>query len=177
MAGQTAIGTQANGAALVQRAAAVPRIGLRPHPALPWLVLPDGVPAQVLDDTALVKVPNVRPWFRGVVSQRGNLLPVFDLAEWGGRGKTINDGRRPPIMVMVGTGAEVFALMSTDLPSLVRAEHIESPSDDTQDLGPLADYLGIPWRIAPGTTDTGYAYPFDLRRWLHDIAPRITGTG
>ncbi len=63
---------------------AAPKIAFRAHPALPWLVLPDGLPMQVVIDAVPVRVPNTQPWFLGVVSQRGVLLPVFDLAAWAG---------------------------------------------------------------------------------------------
>lgn len=156
-------------------ATAVSRIGLRPHLALPWLVLPDGVPAQVLSEISLVKVPNTRPWLRGVVSQRGNLLPVFDLAEWAGHGHTTGESNRSPSVVAIGVGADAFALLSHRAPGLVRVEPGEATlAEGDHGHGPLSGYLGRALRVASGVTDAGHAYPFDARRWLGDIAQHIS---
>lgn len=161
--------------AVASDATAVPRIGMRPHPALPWLLLSDGLPAQVLSETSLVKVPNTRPWLRGVVSQRGNLLPVFDLAEWAGHGRTTTEDNRSPIVVAIGVGADAFALLSHRAPGLVRITQGDAAAiESDHDHGPLSDYLGRALRVASGVTDTGHAYPFDARRWLGDIAQHIS---
>jgi len=154
----------------------LPLIGVRPHPALPWLLLPDGVPAQVLADAVPVKVPNAQAWFRGVVSQRGNLLPVFDLGEWAGHGRTLGEGRTGPTVVAVGIGAEAFALLSHRQPGLLFVGR-EAVGNSAHREGPLADYLGHARPIAAGAAEGEHAHAFDARRWLGDIAHHITRAG
>jgi chemotaxis signal transduction protein len=160
---------------LASSASDAPRIGLRPHPALPWLLLPNGVPAQVLTEAAQVKVPNTRKWFRGVVSQRGNLLPVFDIGEWAGHGPTVGDDRQGPVVVVIGIGTDAFALLSHLSPGLVRVGRLDASPAGGTTHGALTDYLGQAWAVAPGGADTRHAYDFDARRWLGDVAQHLTG--
>lgn len=177
MAHDHAMAAAADAHALAARAPAdAPLIGLRPHPALPWLLLPDGVPAQVLADAALVKVPNTQDWFRGVVSQRGNLLPVFDLGEWAGHSRAVGEGRAAPTVVAIGIGAEAFALLSHRQPGLLRVGQAAA-ADHAPVHGRLADYLGPARPIAAGASAGEHAHAFDARRWLGDIAHHITRAG
>lgn len=161
--------------AVADSATATPRIGLRPHPTLPWLLLPDGISAQVLGEAALVKLPNTREWFRGVVSQRGNLLPVFDLGDWAGVGRSTGEGRKAPVIIAIGIGADAFALLSQREPAVLRIQQeVDRPDADSIAPEPMKDYLGQATRIAPGSADGAYAHEFDVRRWLGDIAHHIT---
>jgi chemotaxis signal transduction protein len=160
---------------LASSASDAPRIGLRPHPALPWLLLPPGVPAQVLADAMLVRVPNTRKWFRGVVSQRGNLLPVFDLGEWVGQGLTVGDDRQEPLVVMISIGTDTFALLSHATPSLVRVAPLDVAATEPSSYGPISGYLGQTWEVASGGADSRHAYDFDARLWLSDVARQLTG--
>ena len=156
-----------------------PRIGLRPHAALPWLLLPDGIPAQILGEASVVKVPNTRDWFRGVVSQRANLLPVFDLGHWSGIGRTSGTGREAPLVVAVGIGAEAFGLLSQQSPGLVRPLGDAVAGDPAMLPERLRDYLPQACMIAEAGRDNAVptqACEFDVRRWIGDIAHDITGT-
>ena len=161
-------------------AQAVPlRIGLRPHAALPWLLLPDGIPAQILGDASVVKVPNTRDWFRGVVSQRGNLLPVFDLGHWAGLGHTQGTAQATPLVIAVGIGAEAFGLLSQQSPGLVRQAEDAIDGDPVALPERLLGYLPQARMIAETGRDNAAparACEFDVRRWISDIAHDITGT-
>ncbi len=145
--------------------AAAPRIVYRPHPSLPWLLAPEGVALQVLMDSTPVRVPNTRPWFRGVVSQRGILLPVFDPALWSGRER--DAGSRVQI-VAVALGAQACALVCDGPPTLT-VIGAELPSADAE--GPLSPWLGRTFASALGSVRE-----FDIRRWLADAAQHIAGT-
>ncbi|TXH76254.1 MAG: hypothetical protein E6Q88_02760 [Lysobacteraceae bacterium] len=143
-----------------------PRIGLRVHSALPWLILPDGVPVQLLIDASTVRVPNTRSWFNGVVSQRGNLLPVFDLAHWVGFAPT---DRKQSMLVAVGQGAHACALLCTNAPALLTVadtEHIDTSSE----VGALAPFLMEHFAAASGA-----ARMFDIQRWLAAAARQVVG--
>jgi hypothetical protein len=144
-------------------APAPPRIALQPHPLLPWLMLPEGVPSQVLMDARPVAVPNTRPWFHGMVSQRGNVLPVFDIGQWAGREQLDPSQAR---IVAVGIDAHACALVCHGLPTLLTVQR-GTPCGD--DWGLLAPYLGD-----MHTSAAGAAYHFDLMRWLADAAQRVT---
>jgi hypothetical protein len=139
------------------------RIALQPHPLLPWLMLPEGVPSQVLMEARPVAVPNTRAWFRGMVSQRGNVLPVFDIGQWAGLEQLDPSQAR---IVAVGIDAHACALVCHGLPTLVTV-HGATPCSD--DWGLLAPYLGD-----MHTSAAGAAYHFDLMRWLADAAQRVT---
>jgi chemotaxis signal transduction protein len=145
---------------------APPRIAFRPHPAIPWLVLPQSIPLQVLIDASAVDVPNTCAWFRGVVSQRGNLIPVFDLAEWA----ELTPDNSPNVQIVaIGLGARACALRCSESPTLLNVtEHaVEAPID-----GPLAPYLSQPY-----TSALGKAYEFDIQRWLTHAATQVAAVG
>ena len=141
-----------------------PRIAFRPHRQLPWLLLPEGMPLQVLIEAAPVRVPNTRPWFQGVVSQRGNLLPVFDLAGWAGLSDE-TDARRQ--VVAIGLGAQACAMLCATTPTLmaIGAEDA-TPTED----GALSPFLGRSYISA-----LGRAREFDIQRWLTTAARQISG--
>jgi chemotaxis signal transduction protein len=142
-----------------------PRIALRPHLALPWLVLPEGLPLQMLMDALPVRVPNTRPWFHGVLSQRGNLLPVFDLGHWAGLAPI---DRRQAQLVAVGQGAQACALLCATAPNLVTTN---GDSWELPDAGTLTPYLGK-------ATASGYGpvYEFDAYRWLTDASQHVSSS-
>jgi CheW-like domain len=143
---------------------AAPRIAFRPHRQLPWLLLPEGVPLQVLIEAAPVRVPNTRPWFQGVVSQRGNLLPVFDLAAWAGLPQELDTRRQ---VIAIGLGAQACAMLCAAAPTLLAIGAEDSAS--TED-GSLSPFLGLGY-----TSALGKAREFDIQRWLATAARQISG--
>lgn len=157
-----------NAAAEPQQTAelATARIAVQPHPSLPWLLVPDGVPVQVLIDTAPVRVPNTQPWFRGVVSQRGNLMPVFDLGFWAGY-PPVEGGRMH--IVAVGVGARAFAVVCAVPPALVSPE---ACAEQAVDAGLLTPFLGAGYASAVGT-----AHAFEMERWLAAAAMQVSAAG
>jgi hypothetical protein len=143
-----------------------PRIALRPHLELPWLVLPEGISLQMLMDVVPVRVPNTRSWFHGVLSQRGILLPVFDLGHWAGL--TPLD-RRQAYVVAVGQGAHACALLCAAAPGLIA---IHGDSSERHDTGLVAPYLG-----ATGMASRyGPVYEFDAYRWLANATQHVSGS-
>jgi CheW-like domain len=155
--------------AIAQSAAALraaPRIGFRAHPALPWLVLPEGLPMQVLMDAAPVRVPNTHPWFLGVVSQRGVLLPVFDLAAWAG---LTHEAATRTQIVSIGNSADACAMRCSGMPTLLTLAPVASPAAGD---GPLDAYLADGFDTASGS-----ARRFDIARWLAIEAPKIEAGG
>jgi hypothetical protein len=145
-------------------AEAASRIVYRPHPQLPWLLAPEGVALQVLMDTVPVRVPNTQPWFRGVVSQRGILLPVFDPAGWAGWER--DAGSRSQI-VALALGAQSCALVCDDPPTLTVTHREIGPGAAE---GPLSPWLGRGFASALGSVRE-----FDIRRWLAAVAQHIAG--
>lgn len=155
-----------------------PRIAFRPHRTLPWLILPQGLAMQVLIDAHAVQVPNTRPWFRGVVSQRGNLIPVFDLAEWAGLTPERTD-RDQIASVNLGTHASACALVCSESPMLTHA----SPAAATaasEDAPTISE--AIPEALAPYVSRIydsaqGRAREFDILRWIAYAATQVPATG
>jgi hypothetical protein len=150
----------------IDSAHAAPRIAVQPHPSLPWLLMPDGVPVQVLIDTAPVRVPNTQPWFCGVVSQRGNLMPVFDVGFWAGY-PPVRGGRMHLVAVGVGVGA--FAVVCAVAPALVLPE---ARADRAVDAGLLTPFLGAGYASAVGT-----AHAFEMELWLAAASMQVPAAG
>ena len=153
----------ASGEALVDRR---PRIALRPHLALPWLILPGGLPLQLLMDVVPVRVPNTRPWFHGVLSQRGNLMPVFDLGHWAALAPV---DRRQAHLVAIGQGARACALLCVATPNLVNTT---GETSEISDAGALAPLLGKAYN-----SNQGPVHEFDADRWLAHATQQVAGTG
>lgn len=148
-------------AAAAAPAAALPatassRIAFRPHADLPWLLLPEGLRMEVLMDAAVVRVPNTRAWFHGVISLRGVLLPLFDLGTWAGLRE---DRLASPQIVSIGSGPQACALRSDGMPMLLQVS--ADPAPDMRPGGAIAAYLDDGHDSAVGT-----AFPFDVVRWL-----------
>lgn len=142
----------------------VPRIAFRAHQALPWLLLPHGIPAQLLMDATPVRVPNTRPWFQGMVSQRGNLLPVFDLGHWAGLPE--QTGVRPYV-VAIGIGAQSCAMHCIVPPTLLLLG--QQTRSDIADDGTLSPYLHLSF-----DSPSGMAREFDIQRWLAVAAQQFS---
>lgn len=145
------------------QSAVAPRIAFQAHPQLPWLLLPEGVPMQVLIDALPVRVPNTRDWFKGVVSQRGNLLPVFDLAGWAG----LSAADAKPQIVSAGVGASACAIVCAATPTLLYAGREATPATTVAALEPFLGRAHV--------STQGIAREFDLQRWLAAAAQDITG--
>ncbi len=144
-----------------------PRIALRPHDALPWLLLPQGVSLEILIDASAARVPNTNAWFHGVVSQRGNLLPIFDLSMWANL-QAADD--RPRQIIVVDLGPRLFGVLSHTIPALL---HIEGKgSRRAEYIGPLSPYLSL--AQSAGDED---AYEFDAPAWLSRVSQEISRTG
>ncbi len=143
------------------------RIALRPHDALPWLLLPQGVALEILIDASAVRVPNTHDWFHGVVSQRGNLLPIFDLAAWAGLRV---DPDRPRQVMVVGLPSRMFGLMSDATPTLLQIKGTG---------GKRAGYTGAlsPYLSFLHADDREEAYEFDASTWLAHVSQQISRTG
>lgn len=155
-------------AAAASAAAAPPtlRIALRPHDALPWLLMPQGVALEVLIDASAVRVPNTNDWFHGVVSQRGNLLPIFDLATWAGLHV---EPDRPRQVIVVGLPSRMFGLMSDATPALVQLQGMD---------GKQAGYTGAlsPYLTFVHADGREEAYEFDASTWLAHVSQQISRT-
>jgi twitching motility protein PilI len=140
------------------------RIGFRIHPALPWLVLPTSVPAQLAVEPELAPVPNVKPWLVGVLNLRGNLVPVFDVARWQG---VPAPAQVDALQVLVVTpGPQAMAVLVSESPALLAVRTSGStPADD-----PLA-------AIAPHrySAAEGIVYEFDPHAWLRGAGRHLPG--
>jgi hypothetical protein len=149
--------------------AAAPRIAFRAHPRLPWMLVPDGIPMQVLIDVVPVRVPNTRTWFRGVVSQRGNLLPVFDLGGWAGLAPI--DAKT--LIVAVGVGATACAVVCAATPTLLvpgaPLREDDADANAMTSIAAFAPYLGPACASVEGSVRE-----FDFQRWLATAAQDIS---
>lgn len=171
---------------LAQAATDVARIAFRPHRSLPWLVLPQGLAMQVLIEAHAVQVPNTRSWFRGVVSQRGNLIPVFDLAEWAGLTPERTE-REQIASVNLGAQASACALVCSESPTLTRASSAADVASGRgastmPETNAAANVADIPDALAPYVSrvldcDLGQAHEFDILRWIANAAAQVPATG
>lgn len=138
------------------------RIAFRIAPLLPLLVLPAAVVSQVVVDQRLAPVPNVKPWFKGVLNQRGNMCPVFDVAAWMGHPQADASAR----VLMISPGPMVIAILCIGLPEIVELQRSTEISTDH----PMASIC-----MDAFATDKGEVYQFDPLHWLRRVGPSVTG--
>lgn len=129
------------------------------HPALPWLALPDGQRAQMILDARVARIPNTQCWFRGMLSVRGNLLPVFDLAAWAGLQSEADS------VLTVEDGPHALALLSLGAPRVLRAHAVRTPPAVAT---PLTTHLGAAFQA-----DELLLRSFDPFAWLRASARSI----
>lgn len=70
------------------------------------LLLPQDRVSELIENVSICRLPNTSPWFQGITSVRGNMVPVFDLHQQLGMPAT--DTERKMIMVDSGETAAMF---------------------------------------------------------------------
>ncbi|NIR32768.1 MAG: chemotaxis protein CheW [Gammaproteobacteria bacterium] len=91
--------------------------------------------SEVLEQPDIYPVPNTPGWLRGLVNLRGNLVPVFDLAELLGLEREEDTASVKPMLLVVGKGEEALGLIIEGFP---RAIDLSRPLAETP---PLPDRL------------------------------------
>jgi CheW-like domain len=142
------------------------RIGFRVHAELPWLLLPTGVPSQIALDPVLAPVPNVKPWLRGVLNLRGNLVPVFDIAAACGLGLT--DLKSATILVLQ-PGENPIGMVCIEPPRIALGRNAPAQPLPTA-MQPLTDFL-----VHPTELDYGFGYEFRFREWTARFGRLLPG--
>jgi len=120
------------------------------------LLIARGATGEILDDASIFSVPNTAGWLLGMVNQRGNLVPVFDL---GALVDVPADAARR--LLVVGAGADAVAFPVERLPGAVRIGE------------PLDPRPPVP---APFEAHTRASYLVDNQLWLEiDLDGLLTG--
>jgi len=81
------------------------------------LLTQPGVSGEVVVSPTIYRVPLAPPWLVGVVNQRGNIVPVFELATWLGQREPERDGA--PIVLVLGKGEAAAGLCVDGLPKAI----------------------------------------------------------
>lgn len=143
-------------------------VGLRLAPGMPWLVAPTGAVCKYINHPMLAALPNVQPWFVGVYSEEGVLVPVFDLIGWStaaSKGSAAGGG-----MTLISDGALHLGLICPE-PPVVLSVMLDQAGPELPEGVPesLADFLGMEGLH----TDLGAAFSFDPFAWLKQIANSV----
>jgi CheW-like domain len=138
------------------------RIGLRLHAAMPWLVLPGGLAAQLALDGRLAPLPNVKAWLLGVMNLRGNLVPVFDVGLAMGYAAL---PRGAPVLV-IAPGPTAMAVACCEPPQLLEVGPAQAAAADD----PMSA-----WTACCLPSALGRVYEFDPRAWLRRIGAQVPG--
>lgn len=86
-------------------------------------LIPLDVYCEVLDKVQINPLPIVRPWFRGLLNLRGNLVPIFDLKIFLQESQTDNKKRR---LFVIGRGDKAVALWIDNNPELLEFHNAKS---------------------------------------------------
>jgi twitching motility protein PilI len=71
---------------------------------------------EVLDKFQINRLPNVQPWFHGLINLRGNLVPAFDLRRV--LGEVVGDNKKRRLFV-IGRGDKAVALWIDNFPEIL----------------------------------------------------------
>jgi chemotaxis signal transduction protein len=142
------------------------RVAWRVHPALPWLVARQGTPTQLVIDAPSTPVPNTRPWFCGVLSLGGTLVPVFDLALWLGHPAT--PMRRSRVLVLDPVEAPA-ALLCAEEPHVLQVKPRAAAGEIDARLQPFvtASYI----------SGENEALEFDHAKWFTTVGAQLSLAG
>lgn len=81
------------------------------------LLLPEGVVGEVFDELPMCRLPNTSNWLHGMASQRGNVVPVFDLAKVFGLEEAENQKERK--YFLIGQREKTVGILIDEMPSRV----------------------------------------------------------
>lgn len=98
-------------------------------------LVPIDVFCEMLDKYQVNRLPNVPPWFNGLINLRGNLVPVFDIRQ------ILNDIEQLPSvkkrrLFVIGRGEKAIALWIDSYPEILDITSMQ-PSDESMDLPPI----------------------------------------
>ena len=79
------------------------------------LLLPDDRISELVENATVCRLPNTAAWFNGVISLRGNMIPVFDLHEL----FAINHGSLKRRLIAIGESETAVAFWVDDFPKLI----------------------------------------------------------
>lgn len=150
-------------------------IGLRPaameqpvrfgfHVGQLRLLIKPGTRSEVTMQADICALPNVPPWFLGVINLRGNMIPVFDVHQL----LHIDDSRRQRRNVLLlDQGSETVAIPIDNLPQSVALDH------ELRDMPPLPEILE-PHIPAAYVKDDTIWLDFDHQSFFTQLGRQVT---
>ena len=89
------------------------------------VLLPGDVVSEVVKGSTIYPIPKTASWVKGLLNLRGNLVPVFDLAE---HFDTHGQARESPQIIVVGKAEQAIALIAEGIPRLASTSQAISHS-------------------------------------------------
>lgn len=108
------------------------------------------VVSEIFDTLPQCELPNTPEWVHAMANQRGNIIPIFDLALLLGMPKTVT---KRPYYLVIGQGEDAFGVLLDQLPKKVSL----SPDERLDNRPPL------PAMLEPFV---GQSYEQDGQIWL-----------
>ena len=96
------------------------------------LLITPGTRSEVTMQPHICSIPNVPPWFLGIINLRGNVIPVFDVSQLLQAGDSRRQKRN---LLLLDQGSETVALPIDGLPYSVTLDH------ELHDMPPLPAVL------------------------------------
>ncbi|MFW2374453.1 MAG: chemotaxis protein CheW [Gammaproteobacteria bacterium] len=81
------------------------------------LLLPEGSVGEVFDKLPLCRLPNTSDWLNGMASQRGNVVPIFDLVKILGLDKNAEKVKRK--YFLIGQREKTIGILIDEMPSRI----------------------------------------------------------
>jgi len=103
------------------------------------LLLPEGTVGEVFDELPMCRIPNTNEWLHGIASQRGNVVPIFDLAKMFDLETVSADKKRK--YFLIGQREKAVGILIDEMPariSLDRKERLTSAPPLPEMLQPFA---------------------------------------
>jgi chemotaxis signal transduction protein len=81
------------------------------------LLLPEGTVGEVFDTLPMCRLPNTRDWLHGIASQRGNVVPIYDLARIFNLEKNVENIKRK--YFLIGQRDKAIGVLIDDMPARI----------------------------------------------------------
>ncbi len=124
------------------------------------LLVGEGTLCEVMDVPPIARVPHTAAWFLGLANLRGEVVPVFDLAQVLGRASARRSVGR---LLVIGRGEAAAGVLIEELPALQRFD----PTERAEPISPL------PPALESCVTD---CYARDGKEWIEFVHERLFET-
>lgn len=131
------------------------------------ILIPEKALSEIVKKFQIFPVPNTRPWLRGLVNVRGNLIPAFDLALLLGLSEEPMGHKN---LLILEKGAEALGILVDNLPRSHDISQWHALGHTPKLPGGLTDYITEVYAV-----NDSIWISFDHKSFFESIRERVSG--